>query len=610
MGSAVYDSVMKGEINKQMKAKTSERIYGVILIALMLLVLGNIIFWGSRKEGYHVDELYSYGLANSEYLPFMHFGEQEYSVKDWMKEYGAGENPLDLIRNIAKDLKMIKNSGWRIKDTEIYSAYAIARENSNDVYTTTWMSGQTYRDYLSVSDSNRFNYASVYYNQRGDVHPPLFYILLHSVCSFAVGVFSKWFGIAVNAAAILTAVFLLYRLVSRHFGGKAVGLIVASVYGLSIGAVSAAVFIRMYALLTVMVLGTAYAHLELFKADWQLKGKKRVLIVLFLLLGYLTHYYFVIFAATTALVVMICMALGKRWKELLRYFVTLAVTGAVGVILWPFSIKHIFFGYRGRESLSALSGKGYDWGKTGVMLKYLTRDTIGLGTWALIALLAVVAVTIVLMIVKEKKVSRETGEYIRKNLMIAVPCLVYVLAVPQMVPFLTDRYVMCIYPFIVLLMITAPRSLADMTVKAEKAGIVTAGVFAACFMVVGHIGRTPWYLYSGGQETESVPESTDCVYIIPDGTWNCSPEDTLLLSKCSRVAVVFDSNLGTLAEGYSDGKSENLMVITRGGLNADEKAEELSQILGGESPVGLTEVSREESADRTRIIYRSADPIP
>ena len=108
----------------------------------------------------------------------------------------------------------------------------------------------------------------------------------------------------------------------------------------------------MYALLTVMVLGTAYAHLELFKADWQLKGKKRVLIVLFLLLGYLTHYYYVIFAATTALVVMICMALDKRWKELLRYFVTLAVTGAVGVILWPFSIKHVFYGYReGNRSL-------------------------------------------------------------------------------------------------------------------------------------------------------------------------------------------------------------------------------------------------------------------
>lgn len=593
-----------------MKTKTSERIYSGILIALMLLVFGNIIFWGIRKEGYHVDELYSYGLANSEYLPFMHFGEQEYSVKDWMKEYGAGENPVDLARNIAKDLRIIKNSGWKIKETEIYRAYATARENSNDVYTTTWMSGQAYRDYLSASDSNRFNFASVYYNQRGDVHPPLFYILLHTVCSFAVGVFSKWFGIAVNTAAILAAVFLLYKIASRHFGGKAVGLIAASVYGLSIGAVSAAVFIRMYALLTVMVLGTAYAHLELLKSDRQMKGKNRVLIVLFLLLGCLTHYYFVIFAAGTALVVMICMAISKRWKELLRYFVTLAITGTVGIIIWPFSIKHVFYGYRGRESLSALSGIGYDFGKTGVMLKYLTRDTIGLGTWALIVLFVIIIATIVLKIVKDKKVSPETGEYIRKNLVIAVPCTVYVLAVPQMVPFLTDRYVMCIYPFVILLMISALRSLADTIGKETKAGIITAGVFAACFMIVGHIGRTPWYLYRGGQETESVPESTDCVYIIPDGTWNSSPEDTLLLSKCSRVAVVFDSNLGTLAEGYSNGKADNLMVITRGGLDADEKAAELSHILGGESAAELIEVSREESADRTKIIYKTSDPIP
>ncbi|ERJ01160.1 hypothetical protein HMPREF0262_00060 [Clostridium sp. ATCC 29733] len=27
-------------------------------------------YWGTQKEGYHVDEIYTYGLSNSYYLPF------------------------------------------------------------------------------------------------------------------------------------------------------------------------------------------------------------------------------------------------------------------------------------------------------------------------------------------------------------------------------------------------------------------------------------------------------------------------------------------------------------------------------------------------------------
>lgn len=46
----------------------------IALILIMLISLSTMIYHGTRKEGYHVDELYSYGLANSEYLPFMHNG--------------------------------------------------------------------------------------------------------------------------------------------------------------------------------------------------------------------------------------------------------------------------------------------------------------------------------------------------------------------------------------------------------------------------------------------------------------------------------------------------------------------------------------------------------
>lgn len=37
--------------------------------------------------------------------------------------------------------------------------------------------------YVMVAENERFDYATVYYNQTQDVHPPLYYFFLHTVCS-------------------------------------------------------------------------------------------------------------------------------------------------------------------------------------------------------------------------------------------------------------------------------------------------------------------------------------------------------------------------------------------------------------------------------------------
>lgn len=116
----------------------------ILLLPIMLVCLITMIYFGTQKGGYHVDELYSYGLANSEYLPFLHFGEGGYDVKDWMLEYGAGESLGDLFRNLVKDFKLLRECGFRFKDSVIYKDYLTAQANSADTRTTTWVSGQTY----------------------------------------------------------------------------------------------------------------------------------------------------------------------------------------------------------------------------------------------------------------------------------------------------------------------------------------------------------------------------------------------------------------------------------------------------------------------------------
>ena len=56
-----------------------------------------------------------------------------------------------------------------------------------------WNSPEDFNEYLAVSPDDRFDYAQVYENQIIDAsHPPLYYALVHTVCSFFPGVFSKW----------------------------------------------------------------------------------------------------------------------------------------------------------------------------------------------------------------------------------------------------------------------------------------------------------------------------------------------------------------------------------------------------------------------------------
>ncbi len=49
-----------------------------------------------------------------------------------------------------------------------------------------------------VKPGEEFNYSYVVKLQSYDVHPPVFYILLHTVCSFMPGIFSMWQGLGLN----------------------------------------------------------------------------------------------------------------------------------------------------------------------------------------------------------------------------------------------------------------------------------------------------------------------------------------------------------------------------------------------------------------------------
>ena len=589
--------------------KENKLIHTILLILILCLTLSNSVYWGSKKEGYHVDEMYMYGTANSEYLPFMHMGPQAYSVKDWMHDYGAASDIFAFVKNIRKDINILMAVGWDFKSSEIYRSYQRARECSNDTYTTGWMNGEDYRDYLTATEDSKFNYISVYYNFRGDNHPPLYAMLLHTVCSFFPGRFSKWFGIGLNTCIVLLTVLLLYLTVSRHLGDKATALMICCLYGLSTSAVLGTTFIRMYGLLTLAVLGFVSAHLRIADNKYEWNRRDGRVLVFFTLLGYLTQYYFLIFAFFTALTFTFMLIRNKKPKTILRYFKTLVITGIAGLILWPFTLKAIFSGTRSAESFGSVFSFGDLFTRLHTMLGVLADNSVGIHYILLIPLL--IATPVVALILAAK--NRDTDRRIKaeKGMIIAVPFTCYFLLVSKIIPYLVDRYIMCLFPLCFILLFCPFAYLVRQlsTKSAVRNTLMGVGFALLLFCSSAFVHYIP-YLFEDGQETDTVAQNTDCIYVLPANWWNQSAEDTLMLSQCDKSAVVSEEDLACLKGSYDPAPGSSLMIVVRDGLDTDADVKYLLDNICAEGRnVSFTEKGRVTKRGRTVISFDLSEAL-
>lgn len=118
---------IKNSDDKEYCKKANTKFVLVLIILVQVLFM---LWYCNMKSGYFVDEIWSYGLSNS-----------YYHAQIW--EDGA------------------------LDKTEI--------------------NPQMFNDYLVVNEGEEFSYGSVIYNQTHDSHPPLFYMVLHTVSSFFRG---------------------------------------------------------------------------------------------------------------------------------------------------------------------------------------------------------------------------------------------------------------------------------------------------------------------------------------------------------------------------------------------------------------------------------------
>lgn len=213
-----------------------------------------------------------------------------------------------------------------------------------------WLSAHILRENYVVEEYDRFNYVGVYHHQRYDVHPPLYYFLVHTISSLFVGQYSIFYTLAINFVVLLISDILLVRLFQELYGKKGYALVPLVLLSSLDVMLFLFTWARMYMLLFMFCFWYLLIHWKLIKNRKCWKKSYLVQMVLCIFLGTMTHYYFYVYAACLTLFAMFFFIYEKRKYAVLNYI----YAGIVGImaswIIFPWVVEHIFGNAQGKHA--------------------------------------------------------------------------------------------------------------------------------------------------------------------------------------------------------------------------------------------------------------------
>lgn len=483
----------------------------------VILCLGVLCVGVSFKEGYHMDELLSFELADARYNPWIVPTQPEGRLAKFVREEIQGDSFGETLSNLKSTVTdVLKNRG----SSKLLSYKA-------DVYEEpVWITSGQFRDYVTVDGSDAFDYLSVYFNVKDDNHPPVHFMLLHTMSSLFPGTLSPWLGCTINLICVGITLWLLLRLgrqLSEIFGmeeqGRLLGILAVLLYGLSTGALASVLLIRMYCLLSCLCVALLSMHVEKWKEHGFDRSNKGLIAIT--VLGFLTQYFFLFYCLLLAAVTAAGLLCSKRMRELWIYIRSMVVAAVIGLVLFPFAIADVFSSGRGVEALDNLTSGFAGYGARLLAFARILADrTVGdllLGAGCVTA----VVLAVVLWYRRHRGQELSMSQAVRGILcMLIIPVVGYYLLASRMSPYLVDRYVMPMFPMIALLFALLLCCMGKRLAKASgwKERSVGIGLMALIIVVQGlrlasYDGE---YLYQGYGQQEQLAEeyaSLPCICV-------------------------------------------------------------------------------------------------
>ena len=412
-------------IIKEIKNKTKQEKFNIIVFILAVIVTSIVMFiFIGQKEGWHEDEIFSYGSSNYRYdNVFQRFGDKD-SYNKTVDEVIIGDSLIDTLQNVVE---------YFTDGSKFSEQYNKNLQEEKPI----WKTSEQAKDYVTVSASEIFSYWSVYYNQARDVHPPLFYMLVHTISAICLNHFSKYIIFSISLCFYIASCWMI-RKIMLLFKKDYLSGPTALLYGLSMGAITTVIFQRMYMMLTFFVLTYLYLTLKILKNNYKIDKKTKWELFFTILLGFLTQYNFCIYVAAMALVVFVSSIIKKKCVTT-KIWARIHVTSAIsGIILFPPCIKHIFFSYRGVNGTTQVD-------------HFFTRlnEYVQLFFYAysIPTIIGYILITILICILIWRLTRAKRKDIISA---IAFPVIIFIPIITEIAPFVSVRYIMCVLPVITI----------------------------------------------------------------------------------------------------------------------------------------------------------------
>ena len=525
-----------------------------LLTALsVIIVLAFDVFFAFQKEGYHMDEVLSYELSNSEFTPWITPTQPEGRLEKFYRNEIYDD----------KFSKTVSNLIAQVKDVINRRGASVAASYTADVYDTPqWMSEDDITKYVTYYGSDSVIALSAYYNTTTDNHPPLYFMLLNVFSAvfslFSYGTLSVWPGIVLNMIFMAGSILVICAFFRDIADRKYLGPVAALIYGLSPAGLNTVLLIRMYSMTSFFCLAFTYVLFLKLKKETDVRFKNKQL-MLVTVLGFLTQYFVCIYYFFLTLCVVIFLLFTKKRAMLSDIMKTLVKSAIIGLILYPFVYHDMFGTAIGNSVMESVSGVGGYFEKVRAFAEIVAKECTGCGV-ALGALICLSLAAVVIAIVKKKT----------KVWAIApgLSAIGYFLVVSKIAPYTVDRYLMPFFGIVIICFTMAVsfviRQILGKFIPSEKSRNAISS--CACIIVAASCILFAWisvpnYLYKGYRSQLKISEryeNLDAVVVYEGTSFYQNVPELMNYNNC---LIVNKDELNTFDERIS---SQNEIIVIEG----------------------------------------------
>ena len=477
------------------------------------------------------------------------------------------------------------------------ASYDKVEIQDNEDFYNTWHSKEYYEDYLAVNEDEKGEYAQVYENQKNDVHPPFYYLLLRFAMGFSIDHFSVWPGIILNIVIYAFITIFMYLIIQKLICGKPrakeKAIILAFTSSVIMSSLNNVIYIRMYALSTLNILITTFLHMKLLDKE---KASIKLLLAIGVsaLIGSLTHYYYLFYLVMLAIMFVIKYIRKKEYKNLISYVVTMLLAGGASLAIFPYSIQHMFFGYRGQGFISKLLDIPEFLKNIG---SYILKIQLFTFNNLLIVILFVILILFIFKLAKKQKI--EKNKYLPY---IFLPVLFYFILVSVASPWVELRYIMPICSLVFILIIYVLYKLLNIALDEKKSSILI-GITLCLILIAPFVFKIePEVLYSDKKEIVQKLENelnVPTIFMF-ESNHNRFLDDILLFAKIneSYIAKNFNGNEENIKEILQGKDISNGIVLF---INEGQDNDKLIEIV--KNATNLTNCTYEKRLNACDVYY-------